>query len=142
MKLFLMCAAGVCVLALAAQADEPFARRAGKWQITLIQKDGKPDTPDQFCYRAASIADITKRMGDCSRRDVRTTGNTTTIDAVCTKDNRQSTFHMTIAAASDSSYHAEMHTTFSPAIQGTSSVDLVEDAKWLGPCAPGEEPVD
>ena len=142
MKLLLACPSAALLLAVAALAGEPPTRRAGEWQITIIQKDGSEAAPEHFCYRAASFPDITKRMGTCSKRDIRTVGNTTTIDAICTKDNRQATLHMTITAPSDTAYHADMHITYSPPIDGTTDVDMVQDAKWLGPCPPGEMPVD
>jgi hypothetical protein len=142
MKLFPMLVAGILLLPVAAQADKPFARKAGEWEITIIEKDGKTESPEKSCYAAASVDDITNRMGDCTKRDIRTTGDTTTIDAICTKGSQQATLHVTITATSDSAYHSDLHVTYSPSIRGTSDVDMVTDAKWLGPCAPGEKPVD
>jgi hypothetical protein len=142
MKLSPVLAIGLVLPMVGAHADVPFARKAGEWQITVMQKDGKADPPETFCYGTATVADITKGMGDCTKRDIRATTGATTIDAICTKGDRQATLHIVITATSDSSYHSELHATYSPPISGTSDVDIVTDAKWLGPCPEGEKPPD
>lgn len=143
MRSFAFLVAASCLPMIAAWADEPVTRRAGQWQITILGRDGKTEPPDKFCYPGASIADVTKGMGNCTRHDVHTAGIATTIDAVCSKDGkRQATFHITITAPSDTAYHAEMHVAYSPPIGSVSSVDTVQDGKWLGPCPAGEKPTD
>ena len=97
----------------------------------MLGRDGKTEPPDEFCYRAASIADITKGMGTCTRNEAHTAGITTTIDAVCSKDGKR-----------QATLHAEMHMAYSPPIGNISTVDTVQDAKWLGPCPVDEKPVD
>ena len=142
MHLFPMLAAGSLLLTVAALADEPSVRKAGEWQVTATGLDGKANPPRSYCYGQASITDLMKSMGVCSKRDISTIGNTTTVDAICTKGTRQVTAHMTITAASDTSRHAESQFAYSPPIAGRSTMDVVSDSKWLGPCAAGEKPVN
>jgi Protein of unknown function (DUF3617) len=140
MKSLSIVLAGAILAAGAAQADEFATRKPGEWQVTVIGPDGKPQAPHNFCWGPGSIDDIAKAMDNCSKRDIGKTGNVTVIDAICSKAGHQITMHVTIAAASDSAYHSEAHMTYSPAMAGMTNIDIASDAKWLGPCAPGEKP--
>jgi hypothetical protein len=142
MHLFPMLAAGSLLLTVAALADEPSVRKAGEWQVTTIGPDGNANPPKSYCYGQASITDLMKSMGVCSKRDISTIGNTTTVDAICTKGTQQVTAHMTITAASDTSRHAESQFTYLPPVAGMGHIDIVSDSKWLGPCPAGEKPVN
>lgn len=142
MHLFPMLAAGSLLLTVAALADEPSVRQAGEWQVTTIGPGGKANPPKSYCYGQASITDLMKSMGVCSKRDISTIGTRTTVDAICTKGTQQVTAHMTITAASDTSRHAQLQFIYSPPIAGMSNIDIISDSKWLGPCPNGEKPVN
>jgi len=140
MKLLSLLLAGTALMTVAAHADEPGLRKAGQWQVTMTGPDGKAKPAQNFCWGPASINDVTKGMESCSKRDINKTGDVTVIDAMCTKGNQQITMHITITAASDRAYHSEMHMAYSPGIGNMTSVDVASDAKWLGPCPPGQTP--
>ena len=65
--LFPMLAAGSLLLTVAALADEPSVRQAGEWQVTTIGPGGKANPPKSYCYGQASITDLMKSMGVCSK---------------------------------------------------------------------------
>lgn len=140
MRVMPILAAVVLSMAGRAEADDAGVRRAGEWQVTVMGENGKANPPKNFCYSERSIADIFKAMDSCSKHDISKSGDTTTVDGICRKGAEQISLHLTIKSTSDTSYHAEMHTAYAPPIGGTGQVDIVSDAKWLGPCAAGEKP--
>lgn len=138
MKLMMILAATVVLIASRAEADDGGVRRAGEWQVTTIGENGKANPPKTFCFPERSVADIFKTMDSCSKQDINRSGDTTIVDAICKKGAEQISLQMTIKSTSDTSYHAETHSTYSPAIGGTSQIHSVSDSKWLGPCPAGQ----
>jgi hypothetical protein len=118
MKSLGMIAAGLLALAcVAVQADEIGTRKAGEWEVTVTGRDGKAGAPQKFCFGQGKLDDALKHMESCSRHDIGRSGNTATIDAVCTLHGQQITMHVAITAASENAYHSEMHSTMSPGSQ-------------------------
>ncbi|WP_293369138.1 DUF3617 family protein [Phenylobacterium sp.] len=131
--------AAVLIVA-AGTASAQTVRRAGEWQVTVTPSSGRPNPPKNFCYPEGSAADFTKRMGNCAKHDIHTVGNQHTVDAECSVGTRQSKVHMVITSHGSNAYHAEMEMSVSPPMPGLSSTRMSEDARWLGPCTPGEKP--
>ena len=75
---------------------------------------------------------------DCSKRDVQKSGNTITIDSVCTTAGKPKTAHTVINGSFDSGYTM----TITSETEGMPARTLNIEAKWLGPCAADQKPGD
>jgi hypothetical protein len=128
--------------AVPAVAAELPNRKAGLWEITTDA--GKQAMKIQQCIDAATDHAMQARggaapQGDCSKRDVQKSGNTTTIDSVCTFGGKTRTSHVVITGSFDSEYSM----TVTGQTEGQPAGRTVTlSAKWLGPCAADQRPGD
>ena len=76
----------------------------------------------------------------CSKRDVRQSGTTTTIDATCTLAGKTAKSHSVITGSFDSAY--TMTVTSQGDALPSGSMTMTMAAKWLGPCAADQKPGD
>jgi Protein of unknown function (DUF3617) len=117
-------------------------RKAGLWEITTDA--GNQAMKIQQCIDAATDHAMQARggaapQGDCSKRDVQKSGNTTTIDSVCTFGGKTRTSHVVITGSFDSEYTM----TVTGQTEGQPAGRTVTlSAKWLGPCAADQRPGD
>jgi hypothetical protein len=125
----------------ASAADLP-PRKAGLWEMTTTA-NGRT-TPIKQCIDAAtdqamqaSASQSTQRS--CSKRDIQKSGDTTTVDSVCTGAGKTLTHHMVITGSFDSNYTMTM-TTEGDGIPVARNVTIA--AKWIGPCAADQKPGD
>lgn len=131
------------LLAAAARADPPVIQKAGEWLITEAPgKDGKVGPPIKRCFRQKLLFETIEKMKNCTKKEIRTVGNVMTADAVCTTAHSTVTFHGTVVAGGENSFHSEAHADYSPPIGNISEIGHVTDLRWLGPCPAGEQPVD
>lgn len=133
---------GVFVIAASpASAVEFPPRKAGLWEVKTTTPDGHSFAMRQ-CVDAQTDqamqanADAMSKKA-CSKNNVQTSGNTTTVDAVCTVGGKTRTTHTVITRVSDASYTVESTTEGEPA---TSAMKVA--GQWLGPCAAGQKPGD
>jgi Protein of unknown function (DUF3617) len=130
----------MCVApALAAELPN---RKAGLWDITT--NAGGQAVRIQQCIDAATDHAMQARggaapQGDCSKRDVQKSGNTTTIDSVCTFAGKARTSHIVVTGSFDSEYTMTV-TSQTDGQPSGRAVTLM--AKWLGPCAADQRPGD
>jgi hypothetical protein len=128
--------------AVPAVAAELPSRKAGLWEITTDA--GSQAMKIQQCIDAATDHAMQARggaapQGDCSKRDVQKSGNTTTIDSVCTFGGKTRTSHIVITGSFDSEYSM----TVTGQTEGQPAGRTVTlSAKWLGPCAADQRPGD
>jgi Protein of unknown function (DUF3617) len=128
--------------AVPAFAAELPNRKAGLWEITTDA--GSQAMKIQQCIDAATDHAMQARggaapQGDCSKRDVQKSGNTTTIDSVCTFGGKTRTSHVVITGSFDSEYTM----TVTGQAEGQPAGRTVTlSAKWLGPCAADQRPGD
>jgi len=125
----------------ASAVDLP-TRKAGLWEITT-DRSGHAMTMQQ-CVDAATDQAMQTRAGtapqrDCSKHDVQKSGNTTTIDAVCTVAGKTRSSHIVITGSFDSAYTL---TVTSQAEGQPAGQPVTLNAKWLGPCAADQKPGD
>jgi hypothetical protein len=137
----------VCFLVLICAApsfasDLP-TRKAGLWQLTTTTPDGHTVSMQQ-CVDAQTDQIMQSRFGgmtqrNCSKHDVQKSGDTITIDTVCTIAGRTSNGHAVIVGSFDSGYTM----TITSQVQGVPTPRVVKTAvKWVGPCAAGQKPGD
>ena len=116
-------------------------RKAGLWEMKTTVSSGRTismqqcvDAKTDEAMQAASAANSQR---DCAKRDVQKTGNTITIDSVCTVVGKPKTAHTVITGNFDSGYTM---TITSQTDGGPRTINI--DAKWLGPCAADQKPGD
>lgn len=145
--------ASLLVLALAATgfaasalADDMPKRKSGLWEINT-RMEGMPsmgamqqcidqNTDDLMQQRAK------KEKTNCSVMDIKPQGNKVSIHSVCKIEGSTATTDALFVGTFDSAYKGDMLTRFNPPMHGMSESKMSFDAKWLGPCKPGQKPGD
>lgn len=126
----------------AAAAAEFPPRKAGLWDLSVKSADGHTVSMQQ-CVDAKTDAALQAMSGGmsqrtCSKRDVQRSGDTITIDSVCTIAGQTRTGHAVITGSFDSNY--TMVLTSQGA--GAPARNTTMTAKWAGACAAGQKPGD
>jgi hypothetical protein len=132
----------VLTYAVPAWAAELPARKAGLWEMTTTSS-GRT-IPIKQCVDAATDQAMQENAGptsqrSCSKRNEQKSGDTTTVDSVCTIDGKTLTHHMVITGSFDSGYTMTI-TTQGDGIPAARNLTIV--AKWVGPCAADQKPGD
>jgi hypothetical protein len=148
-------AIAVCgfAIATAASAAEMPARKAGLWDVKMnFESRGVPPQSMQQCVDAATDKLMNSNFGGmskgaCSRQDIKTAGNTITVDSVCKFGEATTASHAVVTGSFDSAYTVRVTSTREggPAIPGMKpgqAVNMTTEAKWLGPCKAGQKPGD
>lgn len=127
-------------------ADIP-KRKSGLWEMKN-QMEGVPSQgPIQMCVDQNSdniMQEKARETAKCSVMDVnRGAGGRTTIHSVCQVDAKTTaTTDAVITGDFDSGYKSDMKVRYTPPMHGMSEMKMVSEAKWLGPCKPGQKPGD
>jgi hypothetical protein len=129
-----------CVVTVSA-AELP-TRKSGLWEITTV-REGHNFSIKQ-CVDAATDQAMQANSGpvpqrSCSKRDVERSGDTMTIDSVCTIAGKTSTHHTVIKGSFDSGYTMTL-TTEGEGIPAARTITMT--ARWIGPCAADQKPGD
>jgi len=129
-----------CTVSLSA-ADLP-ARKAGLWEMTTTA-NGRT-MPIKQCIDAATDQAMQANTSQssqrsCSKRDIKKSGDTTTVDSVCTAAGKTLTHHMVITGSFDSGYTMTIRTE-GDGIPAARNITIA--AKWTGPCAADQKPGD
>jgi hypothetical protein len=133
-------------LAGSALASEAPKRKSGLWEINS-QMEGMPNmgaiqqcidqkTDDLMQQRAQ------KAKPDCSVMDIKQQGSKVTMHSVCKFERTTATTDAVFTGAFDSAYKGDMKTRYSPPMHGMSETKMAVEAKWLGPCKPGQKAGD
>jgi hypothetical protein len=83
-----------------------------------------------------------KEKPDCSVMDVKPQGNKVIMHSVCKFEGTTATTDAVFTGAFDSAYKGDMKTRYNPPMHGVSESKMTMEAKWLGPCKPGQKPGD
>ncbi len=131
----------VAAAAPASAAELP-PRKAGLWEMKTTVSSGRTITMQQ-CVDAKTDETIqasaaASAQHDCSKRDVQKSGNTITIDSVCSMAGKPRAAHTVITGSFDSAYVM----TITREAEDASSRVINIEAKWLGPCAADQKPGD
>lgn len=142
-----------CLVALAAgallgsaQAADMPKRKPGLWEVNA-RMDGMPSTgPMQQCIDQTTDdlmqQRATAQKANCSVIDIKPQGNKVSVHSVCKVQSSTATTDAVFVGAFDSAYKGDMLTRFSPPLNGISESKVAVDARWLGPCKPGQKPGD
>ncbi len=133
----------ILVLGVTAAAAAEFpTRKAGLWILSMKTPGGRAVSMQQ-CVDAKTDAALQSMGGGmaqraCSKRSIQRSGDTTTIDSVCTIAGRTRTTRAVITGSFDSNYTM----VITSQSDGTPTTSTTMTAKWTGPCAAGQRPGD
>lgn len=144
-SLLIMGLAAAALAGTALAVDAP-KRKPGLWEISS-RMDGMPNmgamqqcidqnTDDLMQQRAQ------KKKPDCSVMDIKPQGGKVTIHSVCKFERTTATTDAVFTGAFDSAYKGDMKMHYSQPMHGVSDSKMSMEAKWLGPCKPGQKPGD
>jgi hypothetical protein len=142
----LVCGLTAASLTSGALAADMPKRKSGLWEIST-RMEGMPSMgPMQQCIDQNTDNLMQQRAeknkSDCSVMDIKPQGNKVSIHSVCKMEGSTATTDAVFTGAFDSAYKGDMLTRFSPPMHGMSESKMAFDAKWLGPCKPGQKPGD
>jgi hypothetical protein len=131
------CAAGV--------SDAP-QRKPGLWQQTLSASGvGMPPQTMSMCTDEKTDSLLESQAtgsARCTQQSIRRQGNSVVVEAVC-KDGATTVRTQGVFTGDFMSrYSGELRSTFDPPMHGMKEVTQQIDARWLGPCKPGQKPGD
>ena len=135
----------LAVAATTQAADLP-KRKPGLWEVNM-RMDGAPSMgPMQQCIDQNTDNLMQQKAKDskpdCSVMDVKTAGNKVTIRSVCKMEGSTVTSDGVFEGAFDSGYRGTMKSRYNPPLHGMSESNMTQEARWLGPCKPGQKPGD
>lgn len=133
--------------AAAAQAADLPQRKSGLWELDSRMEGMPMHGPVQVCVDQNTdnlLQERARAPAQCSVMEVnRGGGGQTTIHSVCKVDAGTTvTTDAVITGDFNSGYRSEMQLRYSPPRQGRSEMKVVTQARWLGPCQPGQQPGD
>jgi uncharacterized protein DUF3617 len=125
---------------LALAADLP-ARKPGLWEVKMAF-EGRPGAqsikqcvdPETDAIMQSSATNIGSQ---CSKRDIVKSGDTTTIDSVCSVAGHEASSHAVVKGSFDSDYTMTVASK-----SDAGAINLTVSGKWLGPCEAGQRPGD
>ena len=65
-----------------------------------------------------------------------------TIHSLCKLEGTTATTDAVISGDFDSSYRNDMQIRYNPPQHGMSEMKMTQEARWIGPCKPGQKPGD
>lgn len=131
--------------AFAQSIDLP-TRKDGLWQMSTTAA-GAPPSVSTMCIDK-SIGREMMQMGSsmqkemCSKNDMTRDGSKVHMHSVCKFGQTTATTKGTAVFSGDTGYRMEMNSTYSPPMMGMKEAKTLIEAKWLGPCKPGQKPGD
>lgn len=142
-------AAAILVLAgaTATAAAEMPTRKSGLWEISInVENRNVPAQTIQQCTDAATDQALQSNAGPvagervCSKREISRSGNTVTIDTICTVGGRATTGHTVMTGDFGSAYIMTVTSQTDRAQGGPRTTNM--SAKWVGPCTGDQKPGD
>lgn len=146
--------AAACMVAAGLGAGAAFAldypaRKPGLWEMQTSDGPGSKGSPQaiQQCIDAATdkmLRDMGQGMGKdmCSKQDMRMEGGKLVIDSVCKIGQTTATSQAVMTGDLSTAYRLESKSTYSPPLMGRAGATTVVEARWVGPCKPGQKPGD
>ena len=145
--------AAACMVAGAIASGSAFAidypaRKPGLWEIQTGDATGKgAGQTIQQCIDAASdktLREMGQGMGKdlCSKQELRLESGKLVMDSVCKIGTTTATSHAVMSGDFSTAYRMESRSTYSPPLMGRTEGTSLMEAKWVGPCKPGQKPGD
>lgn len=145
MRIAVFLAALAAAAAALAQADMP-RRKSGLWQSTM-QSSHMPTLQIEECVDRATddfmtLASMGEDAKDCSEHSVKREGASVVLEAVCKLEGTTVSARGVVIGSFDSAYRAQIKASYRPPIQGIQETTMTVEARWIGPCKPGQKPGD
>ncbi|MGB2901902.1 MAG: DUF3617 family protein [Candidatus Dechloromonas phosphoritropha] len=134
----------VLLAAPASAADAP-KRKSGLWEVRTEMAGMPSRGPIQMCVDQTSdnlMQERAREKSNCSVMDVSRGAGKVTIHSVCKFDGTTATTDAVITGDFDSTYRNDMLIRYNPPQHGMSEMKMTQEARWLGPCKPGQKPGD
>ncbi len=145
LSLLLLGLAAASLASGALAADTP-KRKSGLWEIKSQMKGMPSMGAMQQCIDQKTDNLMQQRAKkekpDCSVMDVKPQGSKVTMHSVCKFEGTTATTDATFIGAFDSAYKGDVKIRYNPPMHGVSESKMTMEAKWLGPCKPGQKPGD
>jgi hypothetical protein len=137
--------AGLSATAMA--ADELPHRKSGLWRIEqTIQGMPSPMGAIETCVDETTDDLTRQRLSEreqkCEKAELTRDGAAFRVHSVCKLQNTVATMDGKFTGRFDSAYRSEMHISYAPPLHGLAVADMVTEAKWVGPCKPGQKAGD
>ena len=143
----LNCGLLLMVIAGDAASETPPRRKSGLWEINTTVSNTPRSFTAQTCVDQNSD-DLWKQEAEangqksCSQTNFHKEGSNWVAESVCKIEESTATTRAVFTGSFDSSYRVESKSTYTPPLNGIKEGTIVMDAKWLGPCNPGQKPGD
>ena len=146
----LPCIAGLCSLALAcsALAAEPPVLKSGMWEVARSGSQ-QPERKNltTMCLDESVQAQMREfGMGAakemCTQNERSMVGNKMTMTATCKLGPTTMKSASVMTFNGNTSYHMDGSATYDPPMMNMTESKTSVDAKWVGPCKPGQQPGD
>jgi hypothetical protein len=141
------CCLLLMVTVIDAASETPPHRKSGLWEIKTTVSNTSRSFSAQTCIDQNSDdlwtqeADPDNQM-TCSKTTLHKEGSNWVSESVCQVQSSIATTRAVFTGSFDSSYRVESKSTYTPPLMGIKEGTTVMDAKWLGPCKPGQTPGD
>ena len=127
---------------LAEEASELPIRKAGQWELKTVMDEGRG--PREQILTMCIDADMEKKTvaastadhkANCSKYEVKRTGETTTVEATCVFNERNVTSHTEMSGDFQTAFEVKIESTTSGTDHGQSIAikrTIVQDGKYVG----------
>jgi hypothetical protein len=138
--------AALLPLSIAAQSEAAEApkRKPGLWQQTL-SAPGMPTQTMSMCTDAKTddlVAARANEAQNCEKQSLRWEGGAFVVDAVCRGGGSTIRTRGRFTGDFGTQYAGELRSTFEPPLHGMKEMNQKIEARWIGPCRPGQKPGD
>jgi len=147
--LFAALSAASAGIVTTARGDELPTRRAGLWEVRMVDAASNvAGMSMQHCTDASTDKEMISNLSPmaaqtCSKNDVRKAAAGYVADAVCTVNGMSMTSHSDITGDFNSAYTVKVTSQSRGGPAGVArDMTMTVEAKWLGPCKPGQKPGD
>ena len=147
MQLFVLFMALFVASPAAAASYDPPKRKSGLWEMKMSSGQTKSMHTIQQCVDEKTDDLMRKEMAEnqkmqCSKNEMRKEGDKVVAESVCKMENSTAKTRALFTGGFDSSYKADIKTTYEPPVGGMKEASSMIEAKWLGPCKAGQKPGD
>ena len=120
-------------------------RKSGLWEVTTSEPGGPPGPVATMCIDQ-KLDDMARQLAagalTCSKQDLRRDGDRYVSESICKIGDSTATTRAVISGNFETTYQAEIQAKYAPPLMGMSEGRSVMNAKWLGPCRPGQRAGD
>lgn len=117
-------------------------RKAGSWELKTVMDEGRGPREqmlsmciDADMERKTVAASGQEHRSDCSKYEIKKTGDTTTVDATCAYDERAVTTHTEMSGDFQTAFRVRVESTTSGALRGqpiSIKRTIIQEGKYLG----------